>query len=147
MINKVQYLLDNKFSTLSLTEKVKIKSLGRPTPNLKLTNKVLFKGKEITRKFNKNIYDRNQWICGCEVKIYCSVYHVCSSAMDKTYLGQIMVLGTLATSLKKLKKKHESSSYHINSLVNLSVLGKRNISAQLCDAFRRKLEEDNEQEK
>lgn len=39
VMNSVAAILNKKFSSLPLEEKVKIKELGRPTPELRLTQK------------------------------------------------------------------------------------------------------------
>ena len=59
-------LEDIKFSTLTLQEKLSIKHAGRPIPNLKITQTAKSRGKTYTRQFNANIYQRCEWICGCE---------------------------------------------------------------------------------
>lgn len=61
------------FFSLSLEEKLSIKKNGRPTPSLCIERKTQNKGKEITRTFKMAIYDKNEWICGCEVtnRLFC----------------------------------------------------------------------------
>lgn len=71
--NSVQNILKAKFSALPLEVKTKIKTLGRPMPNLNLVQVSKKDNRTFTRRFNKEIYKKNNWICGCNVTnlLYC----------------------------------------------------------------------------
>lgn len=68
VINSVDNILKVNFSLLDLNSKVKIsvkiKSLGRPTPDLKLNQTCTKekKGRSFTRHFTRSVYDRNKFI-------------------------------------------------------------------------------------
>ena len=65
MINSVSYLQNTRFSRLSLAEKIRIKSLGRPTPNLIISQGCKGRNsKSYTRKFSRKLYDDTDWLCG-----------------------------------------------------------------------------------
>ncbi|KAF2903770.1 hypothetical protein ILUMI_02405 [Ignelater luminosus] len=67
-VNSVQSLLAKPFCSRSFEEKTQVKRLGRPTPNLNLKQSVSSKKRTFKRKFNNEIYRKNLWICGCDVK-------------------------------------------------------------------------------
>ena len=67
-INSVAVLANNVFSRLTYDEKITVKNLKRPMPQLCLENKQSVKGKDVIRKFKLDIYLKNNWICGCEIK-------------------------------------------------------------------------------
>ena len=127
----VKRLQDIKFSTQTLQEKLSIKQAGRPTPNLKITQTAKSRGKTYSRQINANIYQRCEWICGCEYSnaLFCFpcllfAFHDGDTAW--TEIGQ--------TDLKKIPekiKKHNESSRHINCAIDLSHLGRANIAAAL----------------
>src|ERR1700712_950705 len=65
-MNSIQCLLQTPFSRRSLEDKIQIKTLGHPTPNLNISQKSKSKNHSYQRQFNSNIYKENSWICGCE---------------------------------------------------------------------------------
>lgn len=68
-MNSVDNLLSAPFSSRTLEEKIQIKELGRPTPNLNLSQKAKGgKNSEYTRQFNRKIYGLYSWLCGYEVR-------------------------------------------------------------------------------
>lgn len=62
----VQYLKDN-FNSFSYEQKIKVKNVGRPKPELNLTQTTKGKSRDFTRKFKNDMYEKNDWICGCSV--------------------------------------------------------------------------------
>ena len=67
---KVSDLQKLVFSSLSLSEKLDLKNTGRPLPILNIVQ-VQSKCKskaQFSRKFDKEIYNKISWICGCEDK-------------------------------------------------------------------------------
>lgn len=74
-MNKINELLAKPLSSFSLEEKLEIKRLGRPTPDLNIVKSQTNKAQQKTRcrKFNADIYHKNEWICGCDVRnmLYC----------------------------------------------------------------------------
>ena len=66
IINSVKYLQNVKFNHLPLQEKLAIKQGGRPTPNLQISRSAKSRDKQYTRQFNASVYQRYEWICGCE---------------------------------------------------------------------------------
>lgn len=72
----------NKFSSLPLEngpltfeQKVLVKQNGQPTPDLYINYSSSSKTRTYNSAFNKNIYDKYKWICGCPVtnKLFCFV--------------------------------------------------------------------------
>lgn len=143
-MNSVQVILKTNFSALSIDDKCKIKELGRPLPVLNIKQKQSVKGTEYFRSFKTNIYDRNNWICGCNIsdRLYCFPCLLFAKGKDTSWTSAgVSDLGHLSQKIKK----HESSLSHINACLDLSVLGKNEIREQLSDAFRRNIERQNDQ--
>ena len=72
LANRVQYLKSVTYSQLTRDEKLSIKQMGRPMPNLVITQECKSKGKIFKRQFNSSVYNHD-WICGCEEtnKLFC----------------------------------------------------------------------------
>lgn len=64
-MNNVASLISTSFTSLRLEEKLEIKRLGRPTPSLNICQEIKSKSRNFVRKFNPDIYNKNDWICGC----------------------------------------------------------------------------------
>lgn len=142
-MNKINSLLEKQFSSLSLEEKVEVKQLGRPIPDLNIVKTQTSKAqKSRCRKFNADIYCKNQSICGCEVKnmLYCfpcvlfggETTWAKSGTSDLVHIWEKMA-------------RHEKSKSHIANVFSLSMLGKTNITTQLNSAYRQSLIKHNEQ--
>lgn len=73
-MNKIG-VLKNSISGFSLEEKLQIKELGRLIPDFTIKKQSGRGQKSRCRKFNKTIYDKNNWLCGCEenIKLFCFV--------------------------------------------------------------------------
>ena len=71
-VNCVQNLLKN---LLSFEEKLLIKKKGRPIPDLQITYSSTSKTRTYNRVFNKNMYEKYEWMCGCSLtnKLFCFV--------------------------------------------------------------------------
>ena len=67
-VNLVKYLQSIKFSQLSLSEKVEIKEKGRHTPALCIIQKSTSRNKEYMRQFSVSVYEKSEWLCGCDEK-------------------------------------------------------------------------------
>uniref|UniRef100_A0A8D9A6D5 Zinc finger MYM-type protein 1 n=1 Tax=Cacopsylla melanoneura TaxID=428564 RepID=A0A8D9A6D5_9HEMI len=137
--NSVSNLKEIKFSTLSIEEQVRIKQLGRPLPDIHLSQQV--PGRNATRQFHRNIYDRNNWICGCEQTnlLFCYPCLLFNSTDVNWTNRGISDLGHLSQKVKR----HESSKDHINACINLAVMGTVQITELLSDAYRRDIEQKN----
>lgn len=63
------------FSSLSLEEKIAIRDSGRPKPELNLVQTTKCKSRDFKRTFKSEIYDKNDWICGCSTtnRLFCFV--------------------------------------------------------------------------
>lgn len=123
------------FSKLSFEEKLKIKKDGRPLPDMVIEIKGRSRGKDYLRKFNRDIYSRNTWICGCKVKnsffcfpcilfggSNCDVKWIKSGVNDLIHLSDRI-------------KTHENSKQHLLNEMHLGLLGTTNIQAQLDSAY------------
>lgn len=123
------------FSLLSLEQKIKIKNEGRPKPNIIIVKESKCKDRIIKRSFNFKTYEKNDWICGCDVtnKIFCfpCVIFSRSNEIRWSKLG----IDDLCHLSAKIKS-HEKTQSHINAQLSLKLLGKQDIRQQLNSAFR-----------
>lgn len=141
-MNSVVYLLEHPFQRLTYEQKIEVKALGRPTPDLKLETKQSVKGKQVVRKFKPEFYTKFSWICGCPAKnaLYCFPCLLFGGDESWTKNGVIDLIHIAAKT-----KKHETSRVHINNIFSLSVLGKLNIRTQLSSQYREALLKKNEE--
>lgn len=140
-INAVQFLLQNK--SLSFEQKLLIKQKGRPTPDLQINFASTSKTRTYNRVFNKNIYGKYDWMCGCSIanKLFCFVcllFHKEITAWTKHGVNDLKHIAERA-------KKHEISVAHLNASMDFSVLGKIDIREQLDSAYLRDKLKHNEQ--
>lgn len=122
-MNKVQSLLHNNFLCLTTEEKCSIKDLGRPTPVLSLSQKQTVKGREFRRLFKNRLYERNSWICGCDVlnRFFCFPCLLFAKGTDKSWTKT----GVADLShLSQNQTKHEQSLSHIQACRDLSLLSR-----------------------
>lgn len=120
-MNKVQSLLRNNFLCLTTEEKCSIIDLGRPTPVLSLSQKQTVKGREFRRLFKNKLYDRNSWICGCDVlnRFFCFPCLLFAKGTDKSWTKT--GVADLAH-LSERQTKHEQSISHVQACRDLSLL-------------------------
>jgi len=68
-MNSVDSLLKQPFSVRTIEQKIEIKRLGRPTPDLNITQAAKrSKDRTYVRHFNKKVYEEYNWVCGCSVR-------------------------------------------------------------------------------
>ena len=142
----VQYLKTIKFSSLPLEEKIKIKSAGRPKPNLIITSVTKCKSREYKRTFKLETYEKTDWLCGCDVSnsLYCFPCLLFGSdeASEWTRSGVKDVVH-----LAEKIKKHQNSKSHLSAKLGFNLLGKQDIRQQLNSAYRLSIEKHNDQVK
>ncbi|KAL4126197.1 hypothetical protein QTP88_010423 [Uroleucon formosanum] len=142
MSNSVHNLINIKFSSLSLEQKLTIKNDGRPLPELKDLKTQYKKGKnEYFRNFNTTLYLKNKWLCGCEIKqaLFCFPCLLFGGETAWTKIG--------VTDLQHLNSrivKHENSFKHIHNATNLNLLGKVDIRHQIDIGYKIGIQRHNE---
>ena len=141
-MNSVLNILNNKFSRFSLEEKLNIKELGRPMPNIKLTQTSYKSKKPYSRKFNVDLYKRHKWLCGSSEKNALFCFPCLLFEGDDSW-ARIGVTDLAHLSVKI--GKHEASVSHINNEANLAVLGKVNIKENIDSAYKQAIECHNQQ--
>ncbi|XP_076259361.1 zinc finger MYM-type protein 1-like [Rhynchophorus ferrugineus] len=121
-----------KFFKYSYEEKLECKSKGRPLPDIIIEKSGASRGKNYTRKFNRDIYLKNDWICGCNKKnaLYCFPCLLFGGDKAWTKIG-ITDLEHLSLKIKR----HENSKIHIHNCIEFALLGSTNIVAQLDSAY------------
>ena len=125
--NSVAYL-----KTIKFNEKVVIKKKGRPIPNLTISKSGSSRGKGYICKFNNDIYKKHDWVCGCiqTNALYCfpCLLFGGNSAWTKCGISDLVYLQAKIY-------KHESSSKHMNNVIDLSLLNQVNIATQLNTGY------------
>ena len=142
-MNSVDSLLKTPFSRRTLEDKIKIKSLGRLTPDLNIVQKAKgSKNSVYTRKFNRTVYDNNDWICGCEIRnsLFCfpCLLFGNGDSWSKTGVKDL-------SHMNEYIKKHANSKRHITNALDLCTLGSVNIATQLSRAYQESILKHNEQ--
>lgn len=143
-MNSVQNLIETPFGKRTFADKIEIKRLGRPIPNLKLKQSITSKNRTFNRLFNTDIYSKHLWLCGCDVKneLFCFPCLL--------FEGEELWTKTGMSDLNHLSdriKKHCVSQRHMKNVVQLSLLGNVNIAAQMDSAYRRNIVLHNERVK
>jgi hypothetical protein len=128
-----------------LTEKIKIKDAGKPTPVLNIVQVTNSKSRQFKREFKSDIYEKTNWICCCvdTNRLFCFpclLFARGNAEYSWTKTG-VTDLGHLAQKIKK----HENAQSHINAQLDFKLLGKQDIRQQLDSAYRRSIEQHNEQ--
>ena len=141
--NKVQYIKSANFSLLTREEKVQIKNLGRPLPNIIIKQKCHARKKPYERNFDPKVYMKNDWICGCEEKnaLFCFPCLLFSKKRDNSWVKEGI------TDLKHLSEKmgtHNISTDHLNCVIDLEMLGKVNMANHMDSAYKQSINKHNE---
>ncbi|XP_030760634.1 uncharacterized protein LOC115885760 [Sitophilus oryzae] len=122
------------FFKYSYNERLELKQKGRPLPDLVIEQPSSSKGKSYyTRKFTRDIYSKNNWICGCNRKnaLYCFTCLLFGGG-DKAWT-QVGV--TDLEHLTKKMKAHENSRNHLHNYMEFMLLGATDFKAQLNSAY------------
>ena len=90
------------------------------------------------------MYDKHEWLCGCQHynALFCFPCLLFGGDHSWTIKG--------VTDLKRVNEKilkHEKSSKHICNVVDLSLLGKVNIAAEIDSGYKLAIEKHNNQVK
>lgn len=142
-MNSVKCLLEKPFIQCSVAEKLEIKRLGRPLPDLSSTMKQnIHSGKrQFSRTFKLDYYKNTDWLCGCEIKnaLFCFPCLLFGGEHSWTKTGM-----TDLNHLSERIKKHQTSNEHIKNVLQLALFGKVNIAQQFDSEYRRNIAAHNE---
>lgn len=121
-----------KFSNYSFEEKIKLKEEGRPLPDIFIEKHGSSRGKSYKRHFNRDIYSRKNWICGCNRKnaLFCFPCLLFGGEKAWTQVGVTDLIH-----LSEKIKKHEVSKTHLQNEMEFAVLGTINIREKLDSAY------------
>lgn len=134
IMNTVDYLLNNRFSSLTLEERLEIKRLGRHRPE---DLDIRFKGKSQNRRLqaNNSCFDEQPWMTACLQRkaLFCfpCILFATGGPGAWTKTG-ITDLGHLSDRVKS----HARSPSHKTCCLQLQMLGRVNIARQLDDGYR-----------
>lgn len=142
-INSISKLKKLNFSLLPFKDKIAIKNSGRPKPMLVIIKESKFNNRVVTRCFNEEVYDKNDWVCGCDKtnKLYCFPCILFDGSPNNWSVFGVDDLSHLPARMKS----HEKTQAHINSQLSFKLLGKQNICQQLSNEFRLSIDKYNEQ--
>ncbi|XP_063745024.1 zinc finger MYM-type protein 1-like [Eleginops maclovinus] len=135
--NSIVSLRELPFSRRSNADKLAVKELGPPRPNLNIKQVSTKAGKTYSRGFSRSWYERKTWLAGCEVAnalfcYPCVLIHPdanTDTAWTKTGVTDMH-------HLSEKVKKHEASKMHMDSCLKLSAFGRVNIATQLDESYR-----------
>lgn len=131
-----------KFMYYTYEEKIKLKQNGRPLPDISIEKEGSSRGKQYKRQFNREVYSRNDWICGCNKKNALFCFPCILFGGDKSWTQ------TGVTDLKHLSqkiKKHETCRHHLHNTIEFALLGTVNIREQLDSAYWQNIQKFNEE--
>jgi hypothetical protein len=114
-MNFLDSLLKKYFSLTTLEEKIQIKALGRPMPDLNIVHRAKkSKDRTYNRHFNKKVYDDQWWICGCKVRnsLFCfpCLLYGGQDSWSESGVNDLALLNDCI-------KKHSESNKHLNNIV------------------------------
>jgi hypothetical protein len=140
--NAVINFISKHFTSYTYEQKIEIKQLGRPTPELKgLITKAKKSKNEYIRHFNTDYYVKHKWLCGYDIKlaVYCFPY-LCFGGDISWTKTSVTHLGHLSEKIKK----HENSFKHLQNEANLKVLGTINIFDKTDSGYTIRIQRHNE---
>ncbi|CAH2281680.1 zinc finger MYM-type 1-like [Pelobates cultripes] len=126
--NKVDELLQKPSHSLTMQEKLDLKRLGPPQPNIAILQTAKDRGKQYNRNFNPQWYKKKSWLCGSVTKSALFCFPCLLFGGDETWTK------TGVTDIKHLPvkaQKHEISSSHVENCLNFSMLGTVGTGTQL----------------
>ncbi|KAK0148889.1 Zinc finger MYM-type protein 1 [Merluccius polli] len=141
-INEVDHLLEHRFETLSLEEKLEVKRLGPHHPrDIGISQTA---GKNI-RAFNVEWFAKKKWLTASIQKkaLFCFPCLLFGGSG-----GEVTWSRTGYKDLKHLSEritKHESSNSHLDNAMKLGLFGRVNVAVQIDSAYRRGIDEHNRQ--
>lgn len=135
------HLIDKPFSHRSLEEKLAIKRLGRPLPDLTIKQNIKSGTRTFCRTFKSDYYSKIDWLCGCDTKnaLFCFPCLLFCGEQLWTKSGL-----TDINHLSERVKKHQASNVHIKNVLQLALVGTVNIAEQFDSQYRRNIALHNE---
>ena len=136
LANKVQYLKSVTFSQLTRDEKLSIKQMGRPMPDLVITKECKNKDKKFKRQFNRSVY-KHDWICGCEETntlfcFPCLLFSNLKSAWTTTGVDDL-------THLSMKIQRHAEHPDHLHRVIDFNTFGKIDIGDYMGSAYKQSI--------
>ena len=119
----VSVLKQINFSRLTLEEKVKIKDLGRPLPELSMSQESTgLAQKKYKRSFNTEQYEKTKWLCGCDTlnALFCFPCLLFNKGKGRSKFGNEGF--TNLSNLSRSLEVHSNSSLHLQSVIDFDNL-------------------------
>lgn len=132
-MNSVPYLRKN-YKLLTNKQKLKIKKLGRPTPDIAISSTVMLRNKPYKRNFNIKLYEKTPWLCGCNEKNALFCFPCLLLGEDKPSMWTT----TGSTDLSHFKqnvKRHESLTRHAFNVVSVALLDRVKFNMQMDSSY------------
>lgn len=126
---------------ISYEDRVRYKSMGRPTPLLQITETGISRGKEYTRSFQESSYETWGWLVGCNWMLFCFpclLFKVRGPSTDSWTSGFKNI-----SRIKEKCDKHAKSKSHRTNYISLNFLGTRTIQRSLSAAYDKSIIEHN----
>lgn len=121
-----------KFVHYTYEEKLKLKEDGRPLPDIHIAKEGSSRGKQYKRQFNREVYSKNEWICGSSKKNALFCFPCVLFGGDKSWTQNGV---TDLQHLSQKMKKHETCRRHLYNTIEFALLGTVNIKQQLDSAY------------
>lgn len=128
---------------LTHADRISAKEQGPPRPVLNIKQECSDRKRAYTRYFNKSLYEKCEWICGCEVSNAFFCFPCVLFGSDDKWWTR-----TGITDLKHLPdkiKKHGLSQSHLDNELSLALIGQINIREQLDEGYRISVKKHNEE--
>lgn len=137
-MNSIKTILEKQ---LVYQDRLEIKNLGPPRPELSLSQTSHTKNRTYTRNFSAKLYDKSIWLAGCAEKnaFYCFCC-VLFGSQDTWATTGVVDLKHLDDKIKK----HSVSKLHLQNEMNMAMLGQVDIRQQLDEGYRRSIQKHKE---
>ena len=125
-----------------LNQKLSVKEAGRPTLVIFIQQKCNSSKKMYTRTFNRSLYDKTPWLCGCNAANALLCY------LGLLFRGDTTWTRNGVRNFKYLTEKitkYEKSLKHMSNTIDLTIVGNVNIAKEIDSGYTLSIMKHNEQ--
>lgn len=128
-------------AALSYEDRIRFKEIGRPTPQIIVSQKGQSRAETYNRNFNVSSYDKYPWLAGYKDSMYC---FPCLLFCIKVGVANPWLTGFQTISrLKEKSSIHSRSKKHIENRVSYKSLGTICIQRSLSTAYDQSIRDHN----